>query len=313
MKMRHTILAITIVGLSGCSTVDLQRGKDLSSAGVAYSQATSALIDVAVNSMIDADSEAHVRTKLPQQVLTRPEYTPEELGEKLKESDSGLISNTAQLLTLKASIGSIEAYFKGLQSLADNPQSDTTASAVSTLADRVNALNGALKKTEGGVVELVISESQKTALSGLAKLVADQIHAKKVGNALKRDAKIIGEAILLQEEILNFAEKVIAGDLNSKANRFYVDSVRVPFEKQIINEKWVGDRRVYIKSIATGQVSEAIKSAREASKQMGKIWEKILSGVYDVSEIRHQIQDIEAIVNALLALKQAEKPVVPAE
>lgn len=312
MKMKHLVVAITIVGLSGCATANVQQGKDLSSAGVAYSQATSALIDVAINSMIDADSEALVRTKLPKEVLTRPKYTPEKLREKLAKSDSELISNTTQLLTLKASVGSIEAYFKGLQSLADNPQSDTTASSVSTLGDRVNSLNEALKNTEGKV-KPVISESQKTALNGLAKLVSDQVHGKMVGDALKRDAKVIGEAILLQGEILSFAENVIVGDLNSKANRFYVDNVEEPFEKQTMNDKWVSDRRVYVKSKATGQVSEAIKTARETSKQMGKIWKKILSGVYDISEIRQQIQDEEAIVNALLALKQAEKPVAPVE
>ena len=139
------------------------------------------------------------------------------------------------------------------------------------------------------------------------------MHAKKVRDALKRDAKIIGEAILLQEEILGFAEKVIVGDLNSKANRFYVDSVREPFESQEIDEKWVENRSIYIRSKATGQVSEAVKAAEEASKQMGKIWEKMLSGVYDASEIRQQIQYLETIVNALLALKQAEKPVAPTE
>lgn len=310
--MRYIMIFIGMAGLSACSTVELQRGKDLSTAGVAYSQATAVLINVAVDSMIDADSEAHVRTKLPQEALSKPEFTAVKLSERLELSDSGLISKTTQLLTLRASVGSIEAYFKGLQSLSDNPQSDTTATAVSTLADRVNALNSALKNTDGGV-KPVISESQKTALNGLAKLVSDQIHAKKVGDALKRDAKIIGEAILLQEEILSFAEKVIVGDLNSKSNRFYVDSVKGPFEKQTINEKWVRDRRLYIKSKAISQVSDAVKTAREASKQIDAIWKKILSGVYDASEVRQQIEGVEALVNALLALKLADKPVEPSE
>jgi hypothetical protein len=305
------IIAIIIAGISGCASVDVQKGKDLSSAGVAYSQATSALIDVAINSMIDADSEAHVRTKLPQEALTRMEYTPKKLREKLKKSDSTLISNTTQLLLLKASVDSMGAYFKALQTLADNPQSDTTASSVSTLADRVNSLNAELKKPNEGI-QPIISESQKTALNGLSKLVSDQAHAIKVSNALKRDSKIIGESILLQKEILSFAEKIIIGDLNSKANRFYVDNVEDHFEKQNIDDKWVSDRRLYIKSKATGQISEAVTTPSEASTQMSKIWEKVLSGVYSSSEMHQQIQDLDAIVKALLALKQAEKPIVPA-
>lgn len=309
MKTRYAILVLmfAFIGVAGCPSVGLQRGKDLSSAGVAYSEATGSLIDVAIDSMINADSEALVRIKLPPEALTRPEYSAENLRDKLDKSNIGLISNTKQLLILRASVGSVRSYFKALQSLADNPQSDTTSSAVSTLSDRVNSLNVVINKSEGSV-KPVISEAQKTALSGLAKLVADQVHGKKVATALRRDAQIIGEAILLQEQILSLAEKVIIGDLNSKTNRFYVDKIQRPFEKQTIDDKWVNHRRVYVKAKATGEVSASIKPARDASKQMGETWNKILSGVYDVSEMRQQIEDIESIVATILALKQAEKP-----
>jgi hypothetical protein len=46
---------------------------------------------------------------------------------------------------------------------------------------------------------------------------------------------------------------------------------------------------------------------------MSKMWEKILSGVYDTSEIRHAIEEVEALASALTALKQAEKPKAPAQ
>ncbi|MCK4815956.1 hypothetical protein KA005_09300 [bacterium] len=312
MKIRYSILILmfSFVVVTGCSSVAVQRGKDLSSAGVAYSEATASLIDVAIDSMVNADSEAFVRTKLRPEALTRPEYSVENLQDRLAKSNIELISNTKQLLILRASVGSVGSYFKALQSLADNPQSDTTSSAVSTLSDRVNSLNVVLNKGEGSV-KPVISEAQKTALSGLAKLVADQVHGKKVATALKRDAHIIGEAILLQEQILSLAEKVIIGDLNSKTNKFYVDKVQRPFEKQTIDENWVNHRRVYVKAKATGEISTSIKAARDASKQMGDTWNKILSGVYDVSEMRQQIEDIESIVTTMLALKQAEKPKAP--
>ncbi len=301
------LLSFVIVGVIGCSSVELQRGKDLASAGVAYSVATSSLVDVTIDSMIDADSEAFLLTKLRPEALTTTAFSPEILRERLKESNTKLVSNAKQLMVLRASLVTVEAYFKVLQSLADNPQSETTATAVSTLSGRMNTLNKALKNSDD-LVKPAISEEQKTALSGLSKLVADQIHGAKVGFALKRDAKIIGEAILLQEKILGVAEKIILGSLNSKNNRFYIDKVQRPFEEQAIDMDWVKNRRVFLKAKAIGKTSEALKAVREASKQMGKTWEKILSGVYDTAEMRQQIEEVEAIVTAMLALKQAEKP-----
>jgi len=260
--------------------------------------------------MINADSEAHVRSKLPKEALSEPQYAPEQMRDRLKQSDVALIANVSQMMTLKASVGSIEAYFKGLQSLADNSQSAATSTAVSSLADTINGLNGALKDSESGL-KPVISDSQKNALSGLAKIVADQVHGQKVSDALKRDAKVIGEAILLQEKIIEFAEKAIAADMNDTANRFYVDSVRAPYEVQEIDKNWVTNRRAYIRTKATGKMLEAVKLAKEASKQMGKTWEKILSGAYDNTEIIKQLKELDSVVSALVAIKNAEKPIAP--
>ena len=97
------LLSFVIVGVIGCSSVELQRGKDLASAGVAYSVATSSLVDVTIDSMIDADSEAFLLTKLRPEALTRPEYSPEKLRERLKTSNANLVSNAKQLMALRAS------------------------------------------------------------------------------------------------------------------------------------------------------------------------------------------------------------------
>jgi hypothetical protein len=308
MLRRGLLIAITILELTGCASVQVQRGKDLSTVGIQYTEATIALVDVAIDAMIDADSQALVRTKLPAAALQRPQYAPDKLQEKLDTSNKGLVENTKLYLSLRASLSAVEAYFKALQTLVDNPQSESAGSAVSTLADRVNAISKAVKG-----IQPVISNEQKTALSGLAKLVANEVHGAKVGAALKRDASVIGEALALQEALMENAETIIVGALNDENARFYVDKVRRPFEKQEIDRVWVTDRKTYIKAKATGVTAEALKSARAASKQMSKSWEKILSGVYDISETRKQIEEVEALVSAMVALKQAEKPKPPAQ
>jgi hypothetical protein len=306
------LLTVTTMGMTGCAGVEAQRGKDLASAGVQYTRATTALVDVAIDANIDADSEVLVRTKLPPAALSLPENAPDKLKGELEKKNKGLIENTRLFYSLRASLSTVEGYFLALQSLAENPQSEATASAIATLSDRVNTLNGALKKADGPV-KPVINDAQKTALTGLTKLVADQIHGAIVAAALKRDAPIIGEALLLQERVLDLSGAIISGALSARANIFFVDNVQRPFEKQELGSAWVLDRNRYIKAAAVGEMSRELQTARAASAQMGKTWEKILSGVYDASEMRRQLTEMEALVSALSALKQAEKPKTPTQ
>lgn len=306
------VLLTTAIALSACSSVEIQRGKSLATVGVQYSKATTALVDTATDAMINSDSEALVRSKLPPAALSQPGFSAENLRARLEQSNKGLVENTALLLSLRASLSTVESYFTALQSLVDNPQSEATAAAVATLSDRVNALNKVLN-AGAGPAKPVISDAQKSALSSLSKLVADQVHGAIVAHALRRDAPVIGEALLLQEMVWSVAAKIVSGALTDQTNRFYVDSVSRPFEKQEIGAAWVGDRNKYIKARAIGETSKEIQAARAASVQMNKTWEKILSGVYDTSEMRQQIAELEALVSAIVAVKEAEKPKAPAQ
>lgn len=314
-KHRLTLSAVVltaVIALSSCASVEVQRGKNLAAAGVQYSKATAALVDTANDAMIDSDSEAMVRSKLPAAALAMPQFSADNLRARLEQSNKGLVENTTLLLSLRASLSTTASYFVALQSLVDNPQSEATAAAVSTLSDRVNALNKVLS-AGSGPVKPVTSDTQKTALSSLAKLVTDQAHGAIVARALRRDAPVIGEALLLQEMVWSLAAKIVSGALTDQTNRFYVDNVSRPYEKQEIGAAWVADRNKYIKARAIGETSKEIQAARAAAAQMNKTWEKVLSGVYDADEMRQQIAELEALVTALAAVKEAEKPKAPAQ
>lgn len=302
---RAPVALVSVFILVGCGSVQVQRGKNLATAGVQYSQATAALVDVANDAMIDSDSEALVRTKLPADALNADTIT--KLRDRLTQLDSGLVDNTKTFISMHASLSATESYFLALQNLADNPQSEAAASAVSVLSDRVNSLNAALKNGDSSL-KPVLSDQQKAALSGLTKLVVDQVHGAKVNAALKRDAAIIGETLQLQARIIDLASRVISSELKDQNNRFYVDRIKRQFENQEIGSTWVADRNTYIKTKAIGETSEELQAARQAARQMSASWEKILSGDYDISEMAAQIAEVEALAAAIVKLKQAEKP-----
>jgi hypothetical protein len=287
----------------GCASTNVERAKDLSSAGVQYARATAAVVDVAIDASIDADSAAQVRSKpRPSNLLP-----PEESRKRLERLDSDLVDSVAYYGKLRASIGTLEAYFQALQALADGSQADATQAAVSTLADRVNTLNDVLAGGGAGV-RPVLSEGQKNALAALGKQVAKQVHGAVVGRALERDAPIIGRAILLQEKILAAAESDIADKIAEENNRFYVDRVLTPYQRATIDAGWIDDRRTYIKVKAMGKTIEAVTSAQAAARQMEATWQKILSGEYSAAEMAAILRETDELLAAVVALKAAEKP-----
>jgi hypothetical protein len=296
-------LLFTTVLVWSCASTNVDRAKDVSSAGVQYAHATSQVVDVAVDAIIDADSEAEVLRK------PRPANmpTPEQRTQDLEKLDEKLVSNVVYYTKLRSSIGTLEAYFQALQALANGSQAEATQTAVSSLADRVNSLNVALEAGRADV-KPVLTDAQKSALAGLSKVVSKQVHGAVVGRALERDAPVIGRAILLQQQVLAFAERDISDHIMAANDRFYVDKVLGPYQAATMDSTWVGDRRTYIKVRALGETLETVKSAQMASKQMEAIWRKILSGEYSAAEITTMLRETDELLAAVAMLKAAEKP-----
>ena len=71
---RASLLVLGAFLVVGCASTNVNRAKDVSSAGIHYAQTTSDVVGVAIDSMIDAESEAQVRSKpRPTEVLNAEE------------------------------------------------------------------------------------------------------------------------------------------------------------------------------------------------------------------------------------------------
>ncbi len=301
MKFRSLALTLALLVLQGCATVAVERAKDLSSAAIKYSEATAAVIDVAIDAAIDADSEAQVRSA-PRPPLT--EVKQRERAKALEQLDAGLAKTVSLYTVLKHSVNTTKAYFIALQDLADGSQADATGDAVKSVGERVNSVNKAL---QGADATPKLSDAKIAALGGLAKQVAAQIHGAKVAKALERDAPIIGRALVLQQSVLRLAGDDIRNNLNEANNRFFVDRVRTPYQRGEMGPGWANDRRAYLKVRALGQTETALNSAEAAAGQMQIVWERILSGSSSAKEITAMLKDTEDLLDAVNTLKDADK------
>jgi len=301
MTRLQPVLALAAMMLTGCASVAVERAKDLSSAGIQYAHATAAVIDVASNAAVDADSDTQVVTKPRQPV------SPEQQAQRavqLEQLDTDLVKTISLYATLKRSVNAVEAYFKALQDLANGSQAEATGDAVKSVADRVNTLSNALEKSAG---KPLLSSAQVAAIGGLAKVVAAQVHGAKVAKALERDAPTIGRALALQEKVLELAGDDIRNNLTKSNNQFYLTKVKTPYLKGDIDANWADNRRTYLRVRALGQTEAAVSSAQAAAKQMQFVWERILSGEYSAKELTAMLKDTEDLLDAVNALKDANK------
>jgi len=292
-------LAIALLG--GCSTTSVDRAQRLSEAGVAYSQATSVVVDEAIDASIDASSERQLRSK-PRQPVTAPAAQAERAA-SLKTLDDELVDNVINYTRLKQSVAAVEAYFTALGALAGASPGDATEKAVSTLADRVNGLNNALDRGKGGGP--LLSDAQKSAIASLSGAVAREIHGAAVARALERDAPVIGRALVLQQMTLQAATNDIRANLEQSGLLFYKDRVEGPYKQGTFERGWFDDHRVAVKTRAVGSDPEAIATANAAAARVQEVWRRILSGEYSPEELTAILKDTEALLAAVNALKAA--------
>jgi hypothetical protein len=290
-------LLLSTALFGGCAGVAVDRAKDVSSAGIAYTQATAAVIDVAVDASIDFDSNSLLQTARAQ---------PAERTAQLNERDVPLVRSTLLYSRLKRSINVTQAYFAALQQLADGSTADATETAVKALADRLNGVNQALDNTGSGAA--LISAEKRDAIGGLAKVVAKQIHGAKLATALERDAPTVGRALALQNKVLETAAEDIRNHLNNEAVRGYRDRVQRPFAAGTMERTaWMEDRKAFLKIQALGQTQQALNSAQASAAQMETVWARIVSGEYSAKELTAMLKDTEDLLAAANALKDVTK------
>ncbi|HEY1130124.1 MAG TPA: hypothetical protein VGF12_12040 [Roseateles sp.] len=289
------------IALSGCATsMQAEQGKDLSSAGIAYARATTAVLELAADAAIDATSYRRVS------LVARKASNETEVAEridKLKTLDEEQVEQVRRYAEIKRSVGAVEAYFTGLQQLSGATPGDAVETSVKALVDRVNGVSAALEDKPD--VKALLTPERKSAIAGFAKFLVKQAHGAAVGRALERDANMIGRALVLQE----IALQVALGDLDAVSNeqwaRFHRQRVLDPYGQGGVGNDWVNDRRTYIKAQATGTAAAAVKTASQAARQMQDVWARILSGATSGAEFRLMLQDVNEALDAAAALKKA--------
>ncbi|MGD8786462.1 MAG: hypothetical protein PVJ60_03485 [Phycisphaerales bacterium] len=297
--LRHRlflVLLALILLLSGCtgSSQKIQQGMDLSTSGIQYADAVDGLLNVTINRVIDFDSAEAIKIR---------KYASEDsLKSIIKERDTALLGLLNELNSFRQYTQQLKVYFLNLQALADSKVQTETGAAVRELGESIHNANNKIRKKK----KIKLSKKETDGIAALSQFVAKGVHAAKVDAALRRDANIISEQLLLHEKLLDNLAGMLKDRFKIESDEFLKVKVISPYtNKEIpLGAEWKKDRKKWLKSQFT---FESLNKAKEAARQLRAVWEQILQGRSDLNSISSALQDINEFVMVINEIKEANE------
>lgn len=297
--MRHSTLRISFAGIaiaslgSGCATTqNIYQSRDLSTSAIAYSDATTALLELTTDRVIEFDTAELIKTRRganPRQMIT--------------EKNQAVSDVIGEIRKFQAQTKLLKAYFQNLQALADSPVKDDVGDSVRSLSDSISKLNKVLDGPDG---KEKLTDDQKKQIGALAGLVARSIQADKIKNALTRDAEVIGKYLALQELQITQISELLRDRFNAENDLFGNRDVIAPYVDQSkpLPDKWAESRAKWLK---TQFINQQLSTAHEAAKHLRGVWTDVLQGKNDVNSLRSLISDINDFTVTVQALEAGSK------
>jgi hypothetical protein len=271
----------------------IEQSRDLSTSGLAYTNAVDSLVDSTVSRLIDFDSSVALKSRRGQ--------SEAQLRMMLQTLNQDLTAIIDELEHFKDQNRLLAAYFLNLQALADSPVQQDFGGAVSELSGSISELNSTLNQNQ----RFELTPDQQASIGALAGLVGKSIQAAKIRKALERDASIIGTQLALQEQQLEVIAGILQDRFAAENDLFYHEKVEAPYAdfagQPDLGDQWRDDREQFIRSQFT---YEQLQTAQTAAKQLRGIWTDILQGGNDIGSLKILISDVNEFVVAIENLKE---------
>jgi len=286
--------------LSGC-TQTITQSANFADSGIKYTDAMNSLLEVTADTVIDDDNAM----LLYQQRLVSMEDKKEEqkkLEGYLKERDKALEPLLKTLGTFQSQNQTLKSYFVNLKGLAETDAPERIEESVKGLSASINQANTTILESK----QVVFTEAEKNAIGRLSGLVAKGVKAAKLQAALKRDASIIGEQLLLHEKLLDRLSKMLRQSAAEANIILKKEEVIRPYKKKEISNvtEWKATRKRLLK---TSFYDQSLDTAKRAAGEMQMIWQGILEGKQDIASMQLLIADINDFAAAMNQLKEAHK------
>ncbi|MGE6698643.1 hypothetical protein ACQKH5_13180 [Hyphomonas sp. NPDC076900] len=274
-------------------------------AGIAYGNSVSALSEYVEAQHVDHSSRNILaqydsvlaikaqcsanETPLLDDCEGEPDKSIKDLQEHLAAQDQEIAQTNQLNADVRAQSRLLSEYFRGLKLLAKYDSAAAGQDAFGGLAGAINTLTESISKNK------LLSDSKVDAAGQIGGLVADAYKGKVLGDVLKRDKEVIGNALAWQGEVLKFYASTARSFTKSERRSAYAEKVEKPLRALTISDRkaWIASRRdhlVYSNEIAL------LQKASEDARKMQELWAELLLGADD-PELAIEVLDRSSRLN----------------
>src|SRR5262245_6087603 len=262
MKRRWLAPALAALVLSAACASTVPHARKLASAGAAYGRAADALLGVAEETSVDADSA---------RLLSEGQGVSREDRRALLEKHAGASNLVGELERLRKHSRLLTRYFETLGSLAEDT---VDAEAGEQIAGVAGALNRAGQALSGSKL---LSPEETDLLSKTARLTVRAVRNRAFDRELTARADAIDRELRLQQAMLTALRRKLQADLASIATLGRERDVSRPYVDAAISDSraWIALRRGYL---LAPRGLEALSDASDAASRLRAAWAAFVEG-----------------------------------
>lgn len=268
--------------LTSCATARLEQFSQFAATGQTYTVALPKVLDVALQSTIEANSSELVET--------RDKITdPAERANQLAASDEEIHRRAQAFQAIKSQTTLLGAYFTGIAALAESDTGEGIAKSTQNAAD-------ALAKVSKDAATLKIGEAPlKDVLGDVVPIVVAAFQRSKLEQVLKATAESVGRSIDIHVALLDQLGIVIRGEQAvvigitklKEVDRKYRDAGALP-------ENWKARRaELLLEQARLGELGEALKAAQKLKLAFVDLVENKSSSI----SLTLLLQDIQRLIS----------------
>ena len=287
IRRMAVILAISGPLLVGCRSTE--EYKRLATAGSAYSNGLSILLDSAGDIKVDTTSE---------QLLQDDRITPQDIEHYQARSEQD-VRRLRVLSQLKEHNKLLNQYFLKLNELASSDSPQRTSDEIGGIITNINTIGTSLRGSG-----LIPSPS---IFQGLARLIVSSKIKGDLREELDQRADTINEELYTQEILLKLLSQSMMTDLTIIKQSQETRTVIRPYiqENPIAAEtQWIADRREVLKMNIT--IAE-LQNAENAAASFRAIFTDFVEGDLNIDRLNYLLTEIESFLSLAEAVKNEQE------
>jgi len=284
-------LALSLPLCPACASVRAEHAQTVATAGVAWARAMEAVLVLAEETAVDADSA---------RALSESEGLTRDARRQVLDRHEGIAVLVADMERLRRHGKLLGRYFEALHGLTET---DADARARDAAVQAASAATDLGKELAGSTL---LTASERELLGKSTGLAVRGVREAALGRELEARGAVIETELELQEALLAALRRTIRVDSASLRQLAAERDVAGPFVNGSIADPrgWISFRRSLVLPPAT---VEALADAADAASRVRTAWAALVSGRFDAAAWSSVLADADTLVALVKSLQEVRR------